>query len=368
MVELEELFSQSFSIYQTSQRECETLTIDKWLASSALQKAIRRGNEAEALSCTRLLLNVDAQRLWRRLGIISIEDIGVADIEVVGQTLWATRSKSRRSAYGDEWCVASYLVSSLCRALKSRDTDDLASIADRHPDLAEYRMELTCAPTSVLCDVLADRDQPLPARALAGWFLGGTTKFWAPYLPARPGNIGEVLDVYRHVGMPEYLLNIVEAGATKERGALPINLGLLWLHLTAVGVACGADGDVEDVRPVSLGKINGVSSEAYDMHTRAGKRAIAYFVKACSPVRDYLSRHVPDRALFGLVCSIVFRVESARVDRRLVYDGSEEMQAMASVAEVVHHGFPADRVPEALELVRRHLPDLHRARLRVVDR
>ena len=67
MVDLEELFSQSFSSYQTSQHECDSLTIDKWLASSALQKAIRRGNEAEALSCARLLLNVDAQRLWRRL-------------------------------------------------------------------------------------------------------------------------------------------------------------------------------------------------------------------------------------------------------------------------------------------------------------
>lgn len=368
MVDLEVLFSQGFSSYQANRYECEPLTIDKWLASSALQKAIRRGNEAEALSCARLLLNVDAQRLWRRLGIIAIEDIGVADIEVVGQTLWASRSKARRSAYGDEWHVASYLVGSLCRALKSRDTDDLASIADRHPDLAEYRMELVCAPTSVLCDVLADPNQQLPARALAGWFLGGTTKFWAPYLPERPGNIGDVIDVYRHVGMPEYLLSIVEAGAAKERGALPINLGLLWLHLTAVGAACGADGDVEDVRPVSLGKINGVSSEAYDMHTRSGKRSIAYFVKACSPVRDYLSRYVPDQALYGLVSSIVFRVESARVDRRLDYEGSDEIQAMANVAEVVHHGFPADRVVEALEIVCRHLPDLHRARLRVVER
>ncbi len=97
MVDLEALFSQSFFSYQTNRYECEPLTIDKWLASSALQKAIRRGNEAEALSCARLLLNVDAQRLWRRLGIIAIEDIGVADIEVVGQTLWATRSKARRS-------------------------------------------------------------------------------------------------------------------------------------------------------------------------------------------------------------------------------------------------------------------------------
>ena len=55
------------------------------------------------------------------------------------------------------------------------------------------------------------------------------------------------------------------------------------------------------------------------------------------------------------------------LDRRLIYEGSEEINEMAQVAEGVRGSFPAERVPEALDLVRRHLPDPHRARLRVVE-
>ncbi len=59
---------------------------------------------------------------------------------------------------------------------------------------------------------------------------------------------------------------------------------------------------------------------------------------------------------------------NTRLDRRLVYEGSAEIEAMAGVAELAHDGLPVQMVPEALDVVRRHLPDLHRARLRVVER
>ncbi len=385
----EELLPRRLADYNAPVLEHEPPNIDRWLAASALQKAVRRGKREESLLCSRLLVTEDTQRIWRRLAVIAMEDVGVGDMEATAQTVWASRSKAWRGKHGGEWHVASYVVGTLCGALKSRDTDDLAAIASRHPDLAEERAELACAPRARLRDLLADQDQTPWLRSLAGWYLAGTDQYTAPHLPPRPGNLREVLEVYRHVGVPEYLLDVIAAGATKERGALPINLGLVWLKVAAArAVNCTrsrqdepVEGDAADppgtgaqsglgehrTPLTSLGEVNGVSSEAYDVHTRAGRRALAYLLRACGPVREYLSRFVPDREAFDLVAALVWCVEGALLDRRLVYDGSAEITEMAEVAEVAHGAFPAGRVPEAIDLMRRHLPDLHRARLRVVD-
>lgn len=338
--------------------------IDRWLAASALQKAVRRGKEGEALRCTRLLVDVDPQRLWRRIVVIAMEDVGVADINVVADTVFASRSKVWRDKHGGDWHVASYLVPRLCAATKNRDTDDLGAVAVFHPDFRQARAELACATETSLCDVLADGTQPLARRSLAALYLSGTNEWSVPELPRRRGDMGVLLDVYRHIGVPGYVSEIIEGGAKKERGALPVNLGLLWLQ-----AAASPTRRVKDERAslTHLGEINGVSSEAYDMHTRPGKRALAYFCKACRPVRAYLSRFVSDREIYWVIVGLAWRVESSLLDRRFVYDGSEAILDMAKVANIASGDFPAERVDEAIDLMRRHLPDLHQARLRVME-
>jgi len=63
------------------------LAADRYIALSALQKAIRRGNEDLALRAAANLMINGPKAIWRRLGIIAFEDIGVANIDAVG---WAT--------------------------------------------------------------------------------------------------------------------------------------------------------------------------------------------------------------------------------------------------------------------------------------
>ncbi len=145
---------------------------------------------------------------------------------------------------------------------------------------------------------------------------------------------------------------------------MPVNLGLLWLQARA-----SPTRNIRDERAglTHLGEVNGVASEAYDMHTRAGKRALAHFSKACEPVREYLLRFIPDKKIYEMVSGLAWHAESSLLDRRLVYDGSEAIFEMAKVANVASGEFPAERVDEAIDLMRQHLPDLHRARLRIVD-
>ncbi len=96
MENTQELLSRRLAQHNPISLETEPPNVDKWLAASALQKAIRRGNEVEALLCARLIVDVDRQRLWRRLAVIAMEDVGIADIDAVADTVLAARSKTWR--------------------------------------------------------------------------------------------------------------------------------------------------------------------------------------------------------------------------------------------------------------------------------
>src|SRR6266567_2853282 len=59
------------------------LRCDRWIASSLLQKSIRRGEVelAQRAACT--LHAFDRSAIWRRLVVIACEDIGVGDIHAL---------------------------------------------------------------------------------------------------------------------------------------------------------------------------------------------------------------------------------------------------------------------------------------------
>jgi replication-associated recombination protein RarA len=54
-----------------------------WVAMSAMQKAIRRGREDVALSAAATLLRDAPDKLWRRLGCIAYEDVGLAALDTL---------------------------------------------------------------------------------------------------------------------------------------------------------------------------------------------------------------------------------------------------------------------------------------------
>jgi replication-associated recombination protein RarA len=52
-------------------------------------------------------------KLWRRIGCIAYEDVGVASLEAVGLATAALAGKRHRAALGGEWEVASCVVAAL---------------------------------------------------------------------------------------------------------------------------------------------------------------------------------------------------------------------------------------------------------------
>jgi replication-associated recombination protein RarA len=78
------------------------------------------------------LLRDSPERVWRRCGVIALEDIGVADLVTAGKVVAALGGKTFRAKLGGEWAVASTIVSAMARAPKCRSADDVLMILERH--------------------------------------------------------------------------------------------------------------------------------------------------------------------------------------------------------------------------------------------
>jgi hypothetical protein len=76
------------------------LAIDPWVASSLLQKAIRRGDVDLAERAAFTLSRYRGRGIWRRLVAIAFEDVGVGSVEALIQSTMACASADWRSLLG----------------------------------------------------------------------------------------------------------------------------------------------------------------------------------------------------------------------------------------------------------------------------
>ena len=160
------------------------MDVSPWVAMSAMQKAIRRGREDLALSAAATLLRDAPDKLWRRIGCIAYEDVGLASLEAVGLATVALAGKRDRAALGGEWAVASCLIAELGRAPKCRAADDLLMACELHPAYTEARAELPHLTTRDLITV-ATKQGSVPKRALALWYALGTDRDRSSLAPRR---------------------------------------------------------------------------------------------------------------------------------------------------------------------------------------
>ena len=114
---------------ETSSKGNQVLTkggYDAFEVMSALQKSIRRGQEAEALFWSLEMEDLNPSWLWKRLMVITTEDIGPADtyMPILIKTLWDTYNSMKEMAKGKkpESHILGHAVLSLCRAKKSHES------------------------------------------------------------------------------------------------------------------------------------------------------------------------------------------------------------------------------------------------------
>lgn len=332
---------------------------DVWVAASALQKAIRRGRCLSAQKAAGFLLQHDKKRLWRRLVVIALEDIGLADLELVSQVVWVSGKRAWRERNGGERKVVFCLVEALCGAPKNRDACDLVGIANADPALSEAREAMAYLPTNDLKTQALCQNGSLEYRTIAAWYLAGTITYPADNLQSRVGRFIHLVECLQELGVSHDTVEVLRTASGKSREPIAIGLAVL----------CGAhqkkshQGDVhtEDVR--SLGEIGGWPSEAFDIHTRPGGRAIRKFAATCAPVRQLVNDVTDPRQRAQAVASAVFRVEGSRVDRRCVFRQFADIQRRADLTSLQQFGLSRAIAKELLYEVESHLPGLHSIRV-----
>jgi hypothetical protein len=329
------------------------MDVSPWLAMSAMQKAIRRGREDLALSAAATLLRDAPEKLWRRIGCIAFEDVGVASLDVVGLATAALAGKQLRAALGGEWAVASCLVSELCRVPKCRAADDLLMTCELHPAFAEARADLPYLTTRDLI-ATATGQGSAPERALALWFALGTDRRRSP-LVSRRGEPRLVFDHLCEAGWPHSIVEVVREGFRRTGEMLCPLVALLSCEQRQ---ATRIESD--NLPPEVM--IGDVPSWALDIYSREGRAAFARFLDTDAPAARWVRGNVRPARRVAFLGHIVFRVEGGLVANRMRWPLGHELRRQV---DIECSGPDCPDATEIVGLMRADLPLLNEARAAV---
>lgn len=120
---------------------------------SALQKSIRRGltENALLLAWEMYLTSPELeQKLWDRLAVISVEDVGFGNLDapVLIDTLYSTHQRFDRPTH-DRFLFAAHAIRVLSSGPKDRTTDDMVNWAkhvmafgERMPEIPDFAIDM----------------------------------------------------------------------------------------------------------------------------------------------------------------------------------------------------------------------------------
>jgi len=324
-----------------------TPPISPWMAASLLQKAIRRGDVPRTQLAVSSLIATDPARFWRRLGIIAFEDIGLANLPLVGQVTIALRGKTYRRTFGGDVRVAMGLASDLARSPKNRAADDLLCILTEHPftrrlakkfnGMSERQMlnVVTGCPDAIISSYTAQRiaidcNHPLSATATR---------------------------LLEACGVCPSAVWLGKEGSARTQTMLPLLVGLLTQHNQL------RQPNPDDLFPEEV-EIAGLPSWALDMFTREGKAAIRRLMAGNTDVARHARETFPCAGRTRLLGEAVFRVESGLLRNRL--DGSQG-QRLRSQMELECLGIDPGQADTLLKLMRDAIPELNACRVAIME-
>lgn len=329
--------------------------LSPWIAMSLMQKAIRRDDQGFALAAAASLLTTAPDRLWRRLTITAFEDIGIADIDLIGLTVVAAASKTLRKQIGGEWAVASYLVTRLAISVKCRAADDLAYLAEDSPQLEGQRLDMPFQPLPELLGAIVNAHD-VGEQALGLWYAIGTYRCRSERLQERRGDPNSVFDYLSDQGVPDTLVEICRAGFRKTGEILCPMLIPVWQHSRN----CNTTVEPDILPPDEL--INGVPCWVFDTHVREGKQALARFLKTNCETARWIRGNVNGYRRSRFLANLLFRVESGLVDQRLRWPLGDQLKTACDFDIL---GVTSEQAREASQLLCKDLPILNRERRHV---
>jgi hypothetical protein len=327
------------------------MTLSPDLVKALLQKSLRRGRADLGLAAANTLLRAAPDRLWRRLAVVSIEDIGLGDLDAVYTTIVASASWRRLARrFGDQRLV-SFVVSRLASAPKCRAADDLlVTIADC-PAWKDAHLEVAELHLDAQLDVVVS-DAPIERRAIAlRLAMEADTVGRGTRDSHRRTNA--VLDCLCEVGFPHTLVEISRS-AYRQTG----ELFCAFLPILHRQFDCNEAVLVSDDFPPET-MIDGIQSWAIDGFSTTGRRALAHFLNIDGGTTRWLCANVPSGDRMAILRHAQFRVEAGLVADRLVWPTGQNLRRQADLHS---WPFPPEDAAELLALMRADIGILNWAR------
>lgn len=324
-------------------------SISPWVAASLLQKAIRRGIGPLAMAASVALLTASPERLWKRLVVISIEDVGVGGIDVVYQTIAAASERSRLVKRHDAQHLAGLAAFRLAMSPKCRASDDLSVVVNEDAYWEPDRLELGAAPDADLYRVVLD-DSSIHRRAIA-----------ALQLIARGGKrtYDDLFLALAEAGAPYTLSDVCRRAFALTREPITCLLAMLWPLFNGQPTSL-----VDDPLPHEM-MVGGIPGWALDQFSREGLASLANFRRTdCSTTR-WLGYHVPAIQRDKVLRHAVFRAESGLCINRVEWSLGSELRA---AADFCTWPFPSQEAAKLLVLVRDDITVLNQARISTYER
>lgn len=310
---------------------------DPFVAKSMLQKAIRRADTGKAEQAAWYLVRFNEQGFWRRLCIIVLEDIGLANIALVAQVLQAEKDPQLRSNLGGPEKVGLALVSAMCASPKDRTTDDLID-AIGNDDYSCCKADVSELPEAAQAALVSSASAPVQERAIAALQLSPAS---SPSRRARAWCL--LLERFPEETLSPCIKAAATLGLQRTKSEMALHMALLSRDLPA------APNQSDEAFPPSV-DLNGLPSWTLDGHTRLGLQAFRLALKRSPRIGTFLRRWAtgtvsPAKTVAGLV----FRVESAQLKRRLDWSIGQQLKKEACNNRP---GLPAGAASEGLAILR----------------
>ena len=350
-----ELFSHSRALDPVAPLPC-----DRWVAVSALQKSIRRGDSLTAQRALRTLYRHDPGSTWRRLLIIACEDVGIG---APGAVIVTARRCANAKAFrerGREEAAALATAQMLAEAAKDRSADLLFAVALRDPALEATRSRCRSVSVARRLELVADPTLSLPERAFAVWHCSGVES--RAEHRVGPGDQDALIRTYAELGVPEQLLDATAVAVKKAREPFVLLLPLLWL------AAVRSETELLNAPLPPSTLLDGVPFYALDGHTRLGRQAIRLFAQERHEIAQFLIERGCGSGDDGALRMAVFYADGALTWPTLQWRHSAELMATGAAADFRSVNVEAKVGAELVRLVAGHIADLDKIRRQMLSR
>lgn len=340
---------------QISTSPVVTTHLEKFLASSLLQKSIRRGETSWAWQAASYLLEYHPSYFWKRLPIIALEDIGVGDLDAVMLVLTASKNRQSLSKYGSGFQLAAALLQEMCDAEKDRSADDLFDCLSRDPNLI-------CQRAQILDQIATNEHIDFDPGGIGVQEIGN-------HLTAKAVRDGDIPDRNLDIGtwLPE-ISHLKELSSLQREVAVlgfSVTRSILAPMLAVVSTKAGqtARPTIDDEFLPTPSSV--VPIWSLGLHTRIGLTGFRKYISRSRQVSDLLKQYSCG-SVSGpkVVGGLVFRLDCGQLKNRINWHVGTDLKRRATQ---IGWGIADDVVEDLVAILRAEFDLLNECRLQALN-